>query len=158
MFVHTAAHFAFTGVGEQLLQRKTFCLTTSTTLYWEVCTQLLLLLEGARSLAWLVLSVSYSVSALCRAERLERSLLDSVAVGTARHCRAMLWMKREMDCRNGKEHLCFCRAQKLHREDQTEVSCYNRTAGFSVNSDDCGALKGFPLTRQQQAADSDSLA
>lgn len=98
MFVHTAAHFAFTGVGEQLLQRKTFCLTTSMTLHWEVCTQLLLLLEGARSLAWLVLSVSYSVSALCRAERLERSLLDSVAVGTARHCRAMLWMKREMEC------------------------------------------------------------
>lgn len=98
MFVHTAAHFAFTGVGEQLLQRKAFCLTTSMTLYWEVCTQLLLLLEGARSLAWLVLSVSYSVSALCRAERLERSLLDSVAVGTVCHCRAMLWMKREMEC------------------------------------------------------------
>lgn len=90
MLVHTAAHFTFTGVGEQLLQRKTFCLTTSVTLYWEVCTQLLLLLEGARPLDWLVLFMSYSMNPLCRAEGLERSLLGSVAAGSACHCRAML--------------------------------------------------------------------
>lgn len=77
---------------------------------------------------------------------------------TSVRARASVSVLATLDCRNGKEHLCFCRAQKLHREDQTEVSCYNRTAGFSVNSDDCGALKGYPLTRQQQAADSDSLA
>lgn len=51
---YRSTRFAFTSVGEWLLQSKAFCLETSTRLCWEASCS-----RGARPSAWLVLFVSY---------------------------------------------------------------------------------------------------